>query len=337
VDADSPTVVLSVLDTAPIWAGSPPARSLRDTMDLARRVEEFGYRRYWVAEHHNTPGVASCSPPVLVAELANVTTRLRVGSGGVMLPNHPPLVVAEQFGTLEVLHPGRIDLGLGRAPGTDPRTAEALRRATAADDFPNQVRELIGYFDEDAAAAINAPPAAGNRPAVWLLGSSGSSARLAGQLGLPFVFAHHLKPDATLPALEIYRRSFQPSALLPRPYAIVSALVIAADSDQHARWLATPLGPMALRMAGRLPDGPHLPPELAVGLGRTPADQELIRQRLATRIIGGPDTVRRQIRELVAGTAADELMVTTLIHDQADRVRSYELLAQTVAAVPTPA
>jgi luciferase family oxidoreductase group 1 len=319
-------VPLSVLDTAPVWEGSTPERSLRDMVELARNVERLGYRRYWVAEHHNTVSIASSSPAVLVGQLASVTTTLRVGSGGVMLTNHPPLVVAEQFGTLEALHRGRIDLGVGRAPGTDPVTATMLARGG---EFTEQLAELMAYF-HGPVANINAIPAEGNGPPVWLLGSSSASAELAGRLGLPFAFAHHLRPDATLPALEAYRRSFIPSAAWPEPYALVCAIVIAADTQQRAEWLSSSLGLAIVRMSGGWPQSRHTPPEEAAAYPYTPAETELIKERLSTRIIGGPDTVRREVAALVASTQADELMVMTLIHGQADRIRSYELLAEAV-------
>jgi luciferase family oxidoreductase group 1 len=335
----SSTVPLSVLDTAPVWKGSTPARSLRDMMDLAKNVERLGYRRYWVAEHHNTLSIASSSPAVLVGQLASVTTTLRVGSGGVMLPNHAPLVVAEQFGTLEALHQGRVDLGIGRAPGADPITARALRRTTgemAGEDFPGQIAELMAYFDgpveNGSGKAIHAIPAEGNGPPVWLLGSSSSSAEVAGRLGLPFAFAHHINPANTLPALEVYRRSFTPSAALAEPYVLICAMVIAADDQQRAEWLSSSLGLMILRMSGGLPQGQHTPPEEASAYPYTPEETALIRQQLSSRIIGGPDTVRREVHDLLTGTKADELMVVTLIHGQANRIRSYELVAEAVAA-----
>jgi luciferase family oxidoreductase group 1 len=331
-------IPLSVLDTAPVWKGSTPAKSLRDMMDLARNVERLGYRRFWVAEHHNTLSIASSSPAVLVGQLANVTTTLRVGSGGVMLPNHPPLVVAEQFGTLEALNRGRIDLGIGRAPGTDSTTAKALRRTTGEvtdEDFSRQIAELMAYFDGPAepSAGINAIPAEDNGPPVWLLGSSSSSARLAGRLGLPYACAHHLRPDNTLAALEVYRQSFTPSAALAEPYVLVSAMVIAADTQERAEWLSTSLGMMILKMSGgQWPQDRHTPPEEAAAYPYTSADTALIKERLSTRIIGGPATVRREIRDLLAGTEADELMVMTLIHGQTNRIRSYELVAEAMAS-----
>ncbi|MCW2623127.1 MAG: alkanal monooxygenase, partial [Frankiales bacterium] len=233
---------LSVLDLAPVPAGSSSATALADSLQLARHVDRLGFHRYWVAEHHGMPGIASSSPPVLIAAIAAATERLRVGSGGVMLPNHAPLVVAEQFGMLEALYPGRIDLGLGRAPGTDPRTAAALRRGTdglTAEEFPQQLAQLRGFFRGEV-PGLTAVPAEGNEPAVWLLGSSGYSAQVAGLLGLPFAFAHHFSGENTLPALQLYRERFRPSEVLDEPYSMICANVFVADDDAQARRLALP-------------------------------------------------------------------------------------------------
>ncbi|PRX03601.1 UNVERIFIED_ORG: luciferase family oxidoreductase group 1 [Actinomadura viridilutea] len=324
----------SVLDLAPVASGSTSAQALRNTLDLARRAEALGYRRYWLAEHHAMPGIASSATAVLIGQVAAVTERMRVGSGGVMLPNHAPMVIAEQFGTLEALYPGRIDLGLGRAPGTDPATARALRRspdALSADDFPEQVAELRGYFRPDSAVT----PAAGNEPPVWLLGSSGFSARLAGLLGLPFAFAHHFSAENTLPALQIYRESFRPSPDLDRPYAMIAVSVTAAESDERARELAAPQALSFLRLRQGRP-GPLPTPEEAAAHPYTPLEREIIRSRMESQVVGGPDTVRRQMDALVERTAADEVMVTTMVYDHADRVRSYELLAELYDLEPEP-
>src|SRR5471030_1104052 len=229
---------LSVLDLVPVGEGSTAASALAASVELARLAERVGYRRLWVAEHHNMPGIASSSPAVLIAHLAACTSTIRVGAGGVMLPNHASLVVAEQFGMLEALHPGRIDLGLGRAPGTDPVTAAALRRSPAllaADEFPEQLRDLFLFFD-GAHPQITAVPGRGYRPAVWLLGSSGFSAQAAGELGLPFSFAHHFASHNTVAALDLYRASFRPSDELSEPYSMIGVPVICAESDEHARW-----------------------------------------------------------------------------------------------------
>jgi luciferase family oxidoreductase group 1 len=326
-------VPLSVLDLAPVVSGSSSSAALHNTLELAKYVEGLGYTRFWLAEHHNMPGIASSAPAVLVGAVAAVTSTLRVGSGGVMLPNHPPLVVAEQFGMLEGLYPGRIDLGLGRAPGTDPRTAAALRRSTqplSADDFPQQLGELLGYFGDDPDAPrdgqLHAVPAAGNQPPVWLLGSSLYSAQLAGMLGLPFAFAHHFSSENTLPAARAYRANFRPSETLKEPYLLIAAGVWAADDDERAAYLAGPSALQFLRLRqgrpGRLPT-----PEEAAEYPYSEMERLMMTDRQSGQIIGGPDTVRRGIEELVAATGANELMVTTGMHSFADRVRSYELVA----------
>jgi luciferase family oxidoreductase group 1 len=327
-----PLVPLSILDVAPVAAGSSPAQALRNTLELVRRAEDWGYRRYWVAEHHNTPALAACSPPVLVAWLAGVTSSMRIGSGGVMLPNHSPLVVAEQFGTLEALHPGRIDLGIGRAPATDPVTAKALRRrdsSSPGDGYPDQIRELIAYFADgaDAAGPVSAVPAPGNRPPVWLLGASEDSARLAGSLGLPYSFAHHLGADQVVAAVRAYRAAFHPSAQLDRPVVMVAASVVCADTDERAQWHAASGDLLFLRAragnAGRFPS-----PQEAAEYPYTSNERQTIAQRMVKRIVGAPKTVREGVEKLLADTEADELMITTSVHGHADRLYSYELLAE---------
>jgi luciferase family oxidoreductase group 1 len=319
---------LSVLDLAPVATGGTVGDALRNSVDLARRVERLGYRRHWVAEHHNMPGIASSAPAVLIAHLASATTTLRVGSGGVMLPNHQPLVIAEQFGMLEALHPGRIDLGIGRAPGTDRITAHALRRALdpADDHLPNQLAELLAFF-EGTHPHITAVPGRGQKPAIWLLGSSDFSARLAGELGLPFSFAHHFMPHNTLPALEIYRRSFRPSEILEEPYAMVGVAVVCAETDEQARWNHGPAALSFLRLrSGRPSTFPS--PEEAAAYEYTPPERAFVDSWTATHIVGSPETVRDGLRALREATAAHELMLTTMVHDHADRLRSYELVAQ---------
>ena len=328
------TPLLSVLDLAPVVAGATASRALANSVELARHVERLGYHRLWVAEHHNMPGVASSSPPVLVAHLAANTTTIRVGSGGVMLPNHAPLVVAEQFGLLEALHPGRIDLGLGRAPGTDPVTAHALRRGiqTGGDDFPRQLGELLAFFtgtfpEGHPYRSVTAVPAVGNQPDVWLLGSSDFSAELAGLLGLPFSFAHHFSPANTLPALDRYRTSFRPSAGLPAPFAMVGVSVIAADDDDSADRLAAP---SRLAYVRRHTGGStQLPtPDEAAEHRFTPMEKELLRAWRASTVVGGPATVRAELDDLVARTGAQELMVVTNVFRHDDRMRSYEVVAE---------
>ncbi|GAA1321950.1 LLM class flavin-dependent oxidoreductase [Pseudonocardia xinjiangensis] len=325
-------VPLSVLDLVPIGSGSTATVALRHSTALIRRVEELGFQRYWVAEHHGMPGIASSSPAVLIAHLAGATSRIRVGSGGVMLPNHQPLVIAEQFGTLDALHPGRIDLGIGRAPGTDQRTARALRRGAAqlgADDFPQELTELASYFRGEG--PVVAVPAHGQQPVIWLLGSSGYSAQLAGLLGLPFAFAHHFSAANTLPALALYRETFRPSPTLEQPYSMIAASVLAAGTDAEARRLALPSALQFLRL--RLGHPSAVPtPEEASEYPYTEEERAFVDDRLAGQIIGSPDTVRDGVHELVERTGVDELMVVTSTHDGADRLRSYELLAAAVAA-----
>ena len=323
---------LSVLDLAPVSTGSTVGDALRNSLDLAQHVERLGYLRHWVAEHHNMPGIASSAPAVLIAHLASVTTTIRVGSGGVMLPNHQPLVIAEQFGMLEALHPGRIDLGIGRAPGTDPVTMHALRRSAdpSADDLPTQLAELQAYF-RGTMPRIRAVPGAGNMPAIWLLGSSDFSARLAGELGMPFSFAHHFMPQNTEPALEIYRRAFTPSAVLDEPYAKVGVAVVCAETDEQAQWLHGPARLAFLRLrSGRPSTFPS--PEEAAAYEYTPDQQAFVESWTASHVVGSPETVRDGLLELQQRTGADELMLTTNVYDHADRLRSYEHAAAAFTA-----
>jgi luciferase family oxidoreductase group 1 len=316
-------IPLSVLDLAPVSSGRNTRQALQESIALARHVEALGYRRVWVAEHHGMPGIASSAPAVLIAALAAATSRIRVGSGGVMLPNHAPLVVAEQFGTLEALHPGRIDLGLGRAPGTDQRTASLLRRGDA-DDFPGELALLRAFF-AGPVEGISAVPAEGNGPDVWLLGSSGFSAQLAGLLGLPFAFAHHFSGHNTLPALELYRSSFRPG-VLAAPYAMICASVLVADSYEQARRLALPGALSFVRLRQGLP-GPIASVEEAEAYPWTPQERLFAEQRLDSQVLGTPEQARQQLDRLLSDTAADELMVATAAHAVSDRLRSYDLLA----------
>jgi luciferase family oxidoreductase group 1 len=324
------TVPLSVLDLAPVPTGSTSRDALRASVELAQHVERLGFTRFWVAEHHGMAGVASSSPPVLIATVAAATSTIRVGSGGVMLPNHRPLVVAEQFGMLEALHPGRIDLGLGRAPGSDPVTSHAVRGTTDAGDFAQELAMLRAFFEDGFPAdhpyaAVRAIPAEGNLPALHLLGSSGYSAQLAGQLGLPFAFAHHFSAKHTVPALDLYRSSFRPSEVLERPYAIVCVSVLCAQTDERARWLAGSGGLSWLRLRSGNP-GTVPSPEEAAAFPYTEQQRAFVDDRLADQVIGDPATVRAGLAELQARTGADELMVTTSTHDPAERLRSFELL-----------
>ncbi len=316
-------------------AGTTPGQALRQTTELARRAEELGYRRFWVAEHHNMPAIASSAPAVLIAHLAAATSTIRVGSGGVMLPNHAPLVVAEQFGTLEALHPGRIDLGIGRAPGTDQGTALALRRTMeglSADAFPQELAALIGLFTgDDPGARITAMPGRGDMPAIWLLGSSGFSAQLAGLLGLPFSFAHHFSAANTVPALALYRGNFRPSRWLQRPYAMVAVSTICADTDERAQWLSGPAALSFLQLRAGAPQ-PLASPDEAAAYPYTPLERHMAGERFAGQAIGSPETAGRQLSSLLERTGADELMLTALVYDIEDRIRSLELIAEKVAS-----
>jgi luciferase family oxidoreductase group 1 len=322
-------IPLSVLDLATVASGSTPAQALADTTRLAAEVERLGYQRLWVAEHHGMPAVASSAPAVLIAHLATATTTLRVGSGGVMLPNHSPLVIAEQFGTLEALHPGRIDLGIGRAPGTDQNTARALRRTrdVGADTFPDDVVELINYLApiEGRDSRITSTPGHGYLPEVWLLGSSLFSAQLAGLLGLPYSFAYHFAPALLDQALETYRAHFRPS-LWPEPRAMVAATVLCAPTDDEARWLAqsSALSILHLR-TGRL--GLFPSPEEAASHQFSPPEQALVDDAMSTHLIGTPSAVMEGLSALVARTNADELMLSTRLHSYEARARSLELVA----------
>ena len=322
------TVPLSILELAPVNSRGDSTEALRFTTELARQAERWGYQRFWVAEHHNMPAIASSAPAVLLAHLAAATSTIRVGSGGVMLPNHAPLVVAEQFGTLESLHPGRIDLGVGRAPGTDQRTALALRRTVAglsAEDFPKEFGDLMAMLAGDPGRLRSVPtPAA--PPQIWLLGSSGFSAQLAGLLGLPFSFAHHFSAVNTEPALELYRKSFRPSEWLDQPHAMIAVNAICADTDARAEYLARPGWLAFLRLRSGQPIA--LPTvEEAAGYEFTSAELAFVEQRRYGQALGSPATVRGQLTEVLRWTGADELMVTNQVYDLADRLRSYELIA----------
>jgi luciferase family oxidoreductase group 1 len=320
---------LSVLDLATVASGSDPARALAESTELARRAEALGYHRFWVAEHHGMPAVASSAPAVLIAHLAARTDSIRVGSGGVMLPNHSPLVVAEQFGTLEALHPGRIDLGLGRAPGTDPLTARALRRDAAlnAENFPEDVVELYQYLaGPDPAPRPAAVPGRGYLPQLWLLGSSLFSAQLAGHLGLPFAFAYHFSPGPLDDAVAAYRSTFRPSPVLDAPRLMVGVAVICAPTEAEARRLSGSSALSVLQLhTGRL--GPLPSPEEAAAYPFSPAEQAHVDRVMSTHVIGDPDRVVAGLADLQARTSADELIVSTRLHDFEDRARSLSLVA----------
>lgn len=323
-------IPLSVLDLATVATGSTPAQALADTTATSIVAERLGYHRLWVAEHHGMAAVASSAPAVLIAHLANATTTLRVGAGGVMLPNHSPLVVAEQYATLEALHPGRIDLGLGRAPGTDPVTARALRRGhdLGADHFPDDVVELINFLlpREGPVSHPVATPGNGYLPEVWLLGSSTFSAQLAGLLGLPFSFAYHFAPTLLDEALETYRSNFRPSILLDVPHAMVAVSVICATTTDEAVWLskssALSIVQMRTGRPGQLPS-----PEEAAAVTFSPEETALANDAMATHLIGDPTLVCDGLHTLLRRTSADELIISTRVHDHHARLQSLRLVA----------
>ncbi|MBU7318191.1 LLM class flavin-dependent oxidoreductase [Paenibacillus oleatilyticus] len=324
-------IPFSVLDLSPIVAGGTPAESFRNTLDLARHVEKWGYNRYWLAEHHNMPFIASSATSVVIAHVAAGTSTIRVGSGGIMLPNHSPLVIAEHFGTLESLFPGRIDLGLGRAPGTDQRTAYALRRdiRSGGEDFPDQLDELRAYFDPSLASGprhVRAIPGEGLTIPIWLLGSSGFSAQLAGQLGLPFAYASHFSPANTVPAMELYRRSFQPSKVLEKPYAMVGVNVIAADTDEEAERLGTTLQQQFLNLI-RGHEAPLQPPVDSMDGLWSEHEKQALQQQLGSSIFGSRETVKEKLQAFLDATQADEIMVVGHVFDHQARLRSYEIVA----------
>ena len=323
-------VPFSVLDLAPIVQGGTPADALHRARELARHAEQLGYHRFWLAEHHNMPGIASAATAVVIAHVAAGTSTIRVGSGGIMLPNHAPLVIAEQFGTLEALFPGRIDLGLGRAPGTDQLTARALRRGRneTADTFPQDVIELQSYFrPAKFRQAVQAVPGAGLNVPIWLLGSSLFSAQLAAALGLPFAFASHFAPDLLDEALELYRAGFKPSGELARPYAMAAVGVFASATDAEAVRLFTSQQQGFLNLRRGLP-GP-LPPPVESMAGRwSGAEEAMISGAFREAIVGSPATVERGLRVFLDRTRVDELMITAAIYDQSARRRSFELVAE---------
>jgi luciferase family oxidoreductase group 1 len=332
---------LSVLDLAPIVEGSTAAQALRNTLDLAQHADAWGYRRYWLAEHHNMDGLACSATAVLVGHIAGATKNIRVGSGGVMLPNHAPLVVAEQFGTLATLYPGRIDLGLGRAPGTDQPTMRALRRTLAGADedrFPQDVLELQSYLAPAAdgqAAAVRAIPGQGTEVPIWLLGSSLYSAQLAAYLGLPFAFASHFAPDLLMQALDIYRSTYRPSARWPQPHTMVAVNVVAAPTDDEAAYLFTSIQQRFLGMR-RGVRGPLPRPVEHMDTLWSPHEKLGVQQMLAVSVVGAPDTVARGLAALVAQTGADELIVAGAVHDHAMRLRSYEIVSTLASRLAWP-
>jgi len=321
---------LSVLDLAPIRQGGDAAEAYRFTRERAQRVDELGFHRFWLAEHHNMPGVGSSATSVLIGHVAGATQSIRVGSGGVMLPNHAPLVVAEQFGTLAALYPGRIDLGLGRAPGTDPRTIRALRRDRAGgpEQFPHDVQELQQWFRAaEPGQPVRAVPGAGLEVPIWILGSSTSSAQLAAQLGLPYAFASHFAPGQLMEALEIYRARFRPSAQLDRPYAMPAVNVLAADSDEEAAYLFTSAQQQFCEVFRGRP-GPVPPPVEDMERIWSRPEKAGVTEALHHSAVGGPETVRRTMQGFIDATGADELMIHTLAYDPQAALRSFEIVAR---------
>lgn len=323
------TVRVSVLDTAPIVQGSTARTAITNTLHLAELADQLGYHRYWVPEHHSMRGVASSAPEVLIARIAGITERLRVGAGGVLLPNHAPLVVAEQFGTLEALYPGRIDLGLGRAPGGPPAATRAVQRQQTQPEHPfaDQLSELLSYLDGHTEQPVTAVPAVGNRPPVWLLGSTPASAALAAARGLPYAVAHHLKPEHATKAAALYRDRFQPSKWCSQPTTLLSVSVIAADTDARAQWLA---GSTRLKRLSRH-HGRHVllpPPEDAEAYSYTNEDRAEIAARTTSVVVGSPSTVTDRLHTLLTETGTNELMVTTPIYHHQDRLHSYSLISE---------
>ena len=325
----------SVLDLAPIVEGGDAALALHNALGLARHAEALGYTRYWLAEHHNMPGVASAATAVAIAHVAGGTAMIRVGAGGIMLPNHAPLVIAEQFGTLDALHPGRIDLGVGRAPGTDQVTAQALRRTLAGnvDSFPNDVAELLAYLGPAAPGQrVRAIPGQGSNVPVWILGSSLYGAQLAGAFGLPFAFASHFAPAALDEAVELYRHRFKPSEYRATPHVMIGVNVFAADSDAEARWLQTSIQQAFLNLRRGSP-APLPPPITGFEAQLTPIERAGLDQALSCSAVGTFDTVRARLAEIIARTRADELMITAQIFDHGARLRSFEIAAEAMRAL----
>lgn len=322
-------IPFSLLDLSPITEGGDAAQSFRHTLDLARHAQRWGYQRYWLAEHHGMPGIASAATAVLIGHVAGGTSTIRVGAGGIMLPNHSPLVIAEQFGTLESLYPGRIDLGLGRAPGSDQLTARALRRnlASDADQFPQDVLELMDYFSAAHRGVVRAVPGAGLKVPIWILGSSLFGAQLAAALGLPYAFASHFAPAQMMQAIAVYRATFKPSADLEKPYVMLGFNVFAAETDDEAQFLATSMQQAFVNLRSGRPT--RLPPPMDGYMNRIgPNERALLDQVLSCAAIGSRDTVQRILKAFIEQTEADELMITSQVFDHSARLRSYEITAE---------
>jgi luciferase family oxidoreductase group 1 len=332
-------VPLSVLDLSPIVEGGDAGQSLRNSLDLARHVEALGYPRYWMAEHHNLPGIASAATAVALAHVAAGTKTITIGAGGIMLPNHAPLMVAEQFGTLAALHPGRVELGLGRAPGSDQLTMRAMRRnlLAGADQFPQDVVELMNYFrPPEPGQRLQAVPGAGLEVPIWILGSSLFGAQLAAYLGLPFAFASHFAPAALMEAIKIYRERFQPSPQLAAPHVMLGVTTVAAETDEEARFLFSSLQQSTLN--NRIGQPSRVPPPVAdFEASLDPYRRAVVEDALGAAVVGGPETVRAGLEALVASTGADELMVTANIYDHDKRKRSFAIIAELHGGMQRPA
>ena len=326
-------IAFSILDLAPITRGSNAAAALRNTLDLAQHAERMGYHRFWLAEHHNMPGIASAATAVVIGHVAAGTRTIRVGAGGIMLPNHAPLIVAEQFGTLESLYPGRIDLGLGRAPGTDHATARALRRTLASEPeaFPHDITELMAYFAPRDGQTVRAVPGSGLSVPIYILGSSLFGARVAAALGLPFAFASHFAPAMMMEALATYRTNFRPSNQLSAPYAILGVNVVAAPTDEEGRFLASS-GREAFANLRRGMPTTLPPPSREFEKDVVPFGQLPIEEVTSVSMVGSPATVREGLRQFISHTAADEIMIVSHIYEHAKRLRSYEIVAELRAA-----
>jgi luciferase family oxidoreductase group 1 len=327
--ADKDMIPFSILDLCPITEGGDAARSFRNSLDLARHAERWGYKRFWLAEHHGMPGIASAATAVLIGHVAGGTSTIRVGAGGIMLPNHSPLVIAEQFGTLESLFPGRIDLGLGRAPGSDQLTARALRRNLDTDpnQFPQDVVELMGYFSATQRHAVKAVPGAGLDVPIWILGSSLFGAQVAAGLGLPYAFASHFAPEQMMQAIALYRSTFKPSAQLDKPYVMLGFNVFAADNEDEAHLLATSMQQAFVNLRSGHPK--RLQPPVPGYLDTIPPHfRDMLDDMLSCTAIGSPDTVKRTLKEFIERTGADELMIASMIYDHDARLRSYEITAE---------
>ncbi len=323
-------IPFSVLDLSPVFEGETATDAFKRSLSLAQTAETLGYNRFWLAEHHNMPGIASAATSVVIAHVAGNTKKIRVGSGGIMLSNHAPVVIAEQFGTLESLFPGRVDLGLGRAPGTDRPMTLALRRnlTNDGDEFPEQLEELRFFFKETVAhQKVQAVPGAGLNVPIWLLSSSGFSAHLAGVLGLPFAFAAHFSPEYTLPALKLYRQTFEPSEDLPKPHAMVALNIVAAETDEEAEFLATSQYQSFLNLIRQKP-GKIPPPVADMEAIWNAQEKALVASRTGGSIIGSKATVKRKLEEFLEQTKADEIMVNAMVYDQEKRLRSYQIIAE---------